>query len=167
MIKLWHMYAPCMLLCCGFLYRAVPRHTISCHTIYAKACHCRLGPLLLTWINFNPSMDKCSHAQEIVRWNYLSIHKLEVISSNTLHGYNCLSMLELKLIHVNKMDVLQIVQMCNLFQTLHYKTIRQNSLCEMIYGLHISVAALLHSYLKYVQIGAMCYIIWRMEVTNI
>ena len=35
------------------------------------------GPLLLTWFNFNPSMDKKSHAQWSVEWNYLSIPKLQ------------------------------------------------------------------------------------------
>ena len=29
------------------------------------------------WINFNPSMDKLSHAQYSVGWNYLSIPKLQ------------------------------------------------------------------------------------------
>ena len=33
-------------------------------------------PRLPTWSNFNPSMDKYSHAQQIVGWNYLSIPKL-------------------------------------------------------------------------------------------
>ena len=35
-----------------------------------------LGPLLLTRINFNPSMDKKSYIQKSVRWNYLSNLKL-------------------------------------------------------------------------------------------
>ena len=34
-------------------------------------------PLLLTWINFNPSIDKQSHAQLSVGLNYLSILKLQ------------------------------------------------------------------------------------------
>ena len=34
-------------------------------------------PLLLTWFNFNPSMDKLSHNQWTVVWNYLSIPKLQ------------------------------------------------------------------------------------------
>ena len=34
-------------------------------------------PLLLTWFNFNPSMDKESDAQESVEWNYLSIPKFQ------------------------------------------------------------------------------------------
>ena len=34
-------------------------------------------PLLLTWFNFNPSMDKQLHAQNSVWWNYLSIPKLQ------------------------------------------------------------------------------------------
>ena len=32
-----------------------------------------MGPILLTWANFNPSMDKQPHAQESLGWNYLSI----------------------------------------------------------------------------------------------
>ena len=35
-----------------------------------------LAPLLLTWFNFNPSMDKPLHQLYSVEWNYLSIHKL-------------------------------------------------------------------------------------------
>ena len=34
------------------------------------------GLLLLTWFNFNPGMDKQSHANKGVGWNYLSIPKL-------------------------------------------------------------------------------------------
>ena len=34
-------------------------------------------PLLLTWINFNPSMDKLSHDQYSVGRSYLSIPKLQ------------------------------------------------------------------------------------------
>ena len=33
--------------------------------------------LLLTWINFSPSMDDKSHAQKSVGWHYLSIPKLQ------------------------------------------------------------------------------------------
>ena len=36
-----------------------------------------LGPRLLIWIDFNPSMDKLLHAQKSVGWNYLSIPKLQ------------------------------------------------------------------------------------------
>ena len=32
-----------------------------------------IGPLVLTWINLDPSMDKYSHAESGMRWNYLSI----------------------------------------------------------------------------------------------
>ena len=35
-------------------------------------------PLLLTWFNFNPSMDMHSHTQWSVEWNYLSIPKLQM-----------------------------------------------------------------------------------------
>ena len=35
------------------------------------------GPLLLKWINFNPSTDKYSHSHESVGWNSLSILKLQ------------------------------------------------------------------------------------------
>ena len=34
-------------------------------------------PLLLTWFNFNPSMDKWLHVLQSVGWNYLSIPKLQ------------------------------------------------------------------------------------------
>ena len=37
------------------------------------------GPILLTQINFNPSMDDLSRAQLSVGWNYLSIPKLQRI----------------------------------------------------------------------------------------
>ena len=37
---------------------------------------CQL-PLLLTWFNFKPSVDKYSHAQQSVEWNYFSIPKLQ------------------------------------------------------------------------------------------
>ena len=36
-----------------------------------------LGPLLLTWFNLNPSMDKLSHGRWSVGWNYLSTPKLQ------------------------------------------------------------------------------------------
>ena len=36
-----------------------------------------LGPSLLTWINFNPSMNKWSHAKYGMGWNYLSNPKLK------------------------------------------------------------------------------------------
>ena len=68
--------------------------------------------LLLTWININPSMDKYSHAQKSVGWNYLSIPKLQRLHRWSLgmdkwfhrtlyNGCNNLSMLGLKLIHVS------------------------------------------------------------------
>ena len=34
-------------------------------------------PLLITWFNFNPSMDKELHPLQRVGWNYLSIPKLQ------------------------------------------------------------------------------------------
>ena len=34
-------------------------------------------PVLLTWIDFNPCMDKWLYIQQIVWWNYLSISKLQ------------------------------------------------------------------------------------------
>ena len=37
----------------------------------------KLSTLLLTWINFDPSMDKKAYAQESVARNYLSIPKLQ------------------------------------------------------------------------------------------
>ena len=36
-----------------------------------------LLPLLLTWIDFNPSLDKLLHPSWNVGWNYLSIPKLQ------------------------------------------------------------------------------------------
>ena len=41
------------------------------------------GPFLLR-INFNLSMDKLSHAQLSVEWNYLSIPKLQWLNSWSL-----------------------------------------------------------------------------------
>ena len=38
------------------------------------------GPLLLTWFNFNPSMDKYLHSLWYVGWNYLSIPKLNGVA---------------------------------------------------------------------------------------
>ena len=38
----------------------------------SQLLHSDLGPLLLTWINFNPSMDKWLHLLKCVRGNYLS-----------------------------------------------------------------------------------------------
>ena len=37
------------------------------------------GPLLLTWFNFNTSMDKYSHDQCSVGWNYSSIPQLQLL----------------------------------------------------------------------------------------
>ena len=39
--------------------------------------HSELGPLLLIWINSNPSMDKKLYPLWSVGWNYLSIIKLQ------------------------------------------------------------------------------------------
>ena len=36
-----------------------------------------VGPIVLTWIEFNPSMDKLSYVQQNVEWNYLFIPKLQ------------------------------------------------------------------------------------------
>ena len=64
-----------------------------------------LWPLLLTWFNFNLSMDKQLQAQLSVGWNYL--HHWSLGMDKELHpthynGCNYLSMLGLKLIHVSK-----------------------------------------------------------------
>ena len=67
----------------------------------------------LTWINFDPSIDKENQAHESVGWNYLSIRKLERCNYRSFgienefhltqyHGDNYLSMLGLKLNHVSK-----------------------------------------------------------------
>ena len=55
-------------------------NTASCH---AGGIHCDyyfgfLWPLLLTRLNLNPSMDKELYALLNVRWNYLSIPKLQI-----------------------------------------------------------------------------------------
>ena len=71
------------------------------------------GPLLLIGFNFDPSMDKLLHAWQNVRWNYLSIPKLQrlyrwslgmdMLFHPTLYnGCNYLSMPGFKLNHVNK-----------------------------------------------------------------
>ena len=39
------------------------------------------GPLLPAWFNFNLSMDKLSHVQWSVRWNYLSIPKFQRLTA--------------------------------------------------------------------------------------
>ena len=43
------------------------------------------GPLLQTWINFNPSMGKSSHIQYSVGSSYLSIPKLEQLHCLGMH----------------------------------------------------------------------------------
>ena len=50
-----------------------------------------ISPNLLTWINYNPSMDMHPHPLQSVEWNYLSIPKLQrcnrlVVSSHTWQG---------------------------------------------------------------------------------
>ena len=83
-----------------------------------------LGPLLLTWINFNPGMNKFLHSLWSVGWSYLSIPKfqrcnhwslgmdkrrwslgMEKYHHPTLYNErNYLFMPGLKLIHVSKRD---------------------------------------------------------------
>ena len=81
------------------------------------------GPLLQTWINFNPSMDKESHAQWYVRWNYLSIPKLQRCNRWSLgmdkwfnltlyNGCNYLSMLGSKLNHVTERNPRKLGYAC-------------------------------------------------------
>ena len=41
-------------------------------------------PLLLTWINFNPNMDKDLHPSQSEWWNYLSIPKRQRRSRSRL-----------------------------------------------------------------------------------
>ena len=36
------------------------------------------GLLSLTWFNFDPDMEKSPHNHSTLRWNYLSIHKLQL-----------------------------------------------------------------------------------------
>ena len=72
------------------------------------------SPLLSTWFNFNLSMEKEPPVWESVRWNYLSIPKLQRCNRWSLemamkfhpifhNGFNYLSMLGTKLNHVSKM----------------------------------------------------------------
>ena len=72
-----------------------------------------LGPLLLTWFNFNPSMHKYLHPVLRVGWSYLSIPKLQRCNRWSLgmdkwlhpthyNGCNYLSMLGFKLNHISK-----------------------------------------------------------------
>ena len=51
-----------------------------CFILFSRTTTEQQGPLLLTWYNFNPNMDKCLYPLYIVGWNYLSIPKL--------HRYN-------------------------------------------------------------------------------
>ena len=51
--------------------------TYPCHKLTADWASSPLGPLLLTWINFNPSMDKQFRPSYSVGWNHLSIPKLQ------------------------------------------------------------------------------------------
>ena len=46
------------------------------HVVMSE-CIVVLWPLLLTWFNFNPIMDKSLHAQKSAGWNNLSIPKLQ------------------------------------------------------------------------------------------
>ena len=58
-----------------------------------------LWPLLLTWINFNPSMDNYTHAPVLHHW---SLGMDKSFHSTFYNGCNYLSMLRLKLFHVCK-----------------------------------------------------------------
>ena len=72
-----------------------------------------LGPLTLTWFNFNPSRDKKLHPPWNVEWNYSSIPKhqrcnrwslgMDKLFHPTLYNkHNYLSLLGLKLKHITK-----------------------------------------------------------------
>ena len=45
---------------------------------YGNPCK-RQEPILVAFINFNFSMDKWSHEQQSVEWNYLSIPQLQLL----------------------------------------------------------------------------------------
>ena len=47
-------------------------HTPGCRYIYMAT-----GPLLSTWVYFNPGINTQSHAQLSVRWTYIAIPKLQ------------------------------------------------------------------------------------------
>ena len=90
-------------------YNMVQYHTI----LFIMALReTKQGPLSLTWIKFNHSLNKQSHTQYSVRWNYLFIPKLQwlhhwsLVMDNQFHptlynGSNYLSMLGLKFINVS------------------------------------------------------------------
>ena len=67
------------------------------------AYFCGLGPLLLKWLNFYPSIVITCPVS--VGWYYLSVPKLQRCNRNRYNGCNYLSVLGLKLFHVNKRDV--------------------------------------------------------------
>ena len=58
----------------------------------------QLGPCLLTWIDFDLSMDKLSYAQLSVEWNYFAS-----LGMNKYNGCDYLSILWLKLIRGSNM----------------------------------------------------------------
>ena len=45
------------------------------HTMFSWVSLISLGPVLLTWVHFNPTMDMKSHVQLSLGWNYLSMPK--------------------------------------------------------------------------------------------
>ena len=48
----------------------------------ARARKDHLGPLLLTWVNFHPSMGKQLRPLQSAEWNYFSIPKLQRCTRN-------------------------------------------------------------------------------------
>ena len=61
--------------CQGTCYQDKPIIQQLCLMIF-DGCIKYQGPLLLTWFNFNPRMDKKLNAQESVRRNHSSIPKV-------------------------------------------------------------------------------------------
>ena len=68
----------------GFLYPLnLQRTNKNCRLFgkisvkYVRPVSHNYGPLLLTWTNFNPSMDKQSYIQSNVEWNYMFIPKFQ------------------------------------------------------------------------------------------
>ena len=87
---------------------------IRCHNMSCETTS-KLGPCLLTWINFNLSKSIQLHQLSSVRWNYLSIPTLQWLHPwslemdkqfhPTLHwACDYLSMLGSRLIHFRKRD---------------------------------------------------------------
>ena len=57
---------------CWMIVILLPQWHVENFIVYIDSKQPIPGVILLTWINFNPSMDK-SYVQQSVAWNYFSI----------------------------------------------------------------------------------------------